>query len=161
MTTLFRGYSTDVLLSMKSMGRALVGDDDLYDAAQAYTDPAKGGGIFGPALIGTDAPVAIVVAAPTFPASLQAPGDDADRHGATLVMSGTTLSRLESQQSTDPDAPPDSESDTEDEPSPWDRFELLELRDILKKNEVEFPRTMTFAGAVKRLEDAGITPPPE
>lgn len=55
----FRGYPTDLLTRVKNMGRAIIGDDALYEAAQAYTDPAKGGGNFGPALLAEDCTVSV------------------------------------------------------------------------------------------------------
>lgn len=46
----YRGYNIDLLLKIKHLGRAVVGDDALYEAAQAFTSAAVGGGLYGPAL---------------------------------------------------------------------------------------------------------------
>jgi hypothetical protein len=40
-TDTFKGYPTDLLTRVKGMGRAIIGDDALYDAAQEYTDPPR------------------------------------------------------------------------------------------------------------------------
>lgn len=122
----FRGYDTDLLISLKAHGRALVGDDALYEAAQEYTDPTTGGGIFGPAIrdVAPQRPV---------PASFL----DIE------IDEGTTVLEVEE----DEDA------------SPWDAFDLITLRDLLKANNVDFPRTMTKGGAIKRLEAANIPLP--
>jgi hypothetical protein len=63
-TDTFKGYPTDLLTRVKGMGRAIIGDDALYDAAQEYTDPAKGGGNFGPALLAADCTVSVTPTAP-------------------------------------------------------------------------------------------------
>jgi hypothetical protein len=55
----FRGYPTSLLVSVKHMGRAILADDALYEAAQAYTDPSKGGGNFGPALLTEDCNISV------------------------------------------------------------------------------------------------------
>lgn len=124
----FRGYDTDLLISLKAHGRALVGDDALYEAAQEYTDPATGGGVFGPAL--RDA---------NFQPSPPRPTSFLDIE----IDEGTTVLEVEE----DEDA------------SPWDAFDLITLRDLLKANNVDFPRTMTKGGAIKRLEAANIPLP--
>lgn len=124
-TTTFRGYAVDLLMSLKAHGRALVGNDDLYDAAQAYTDPTKGSGVFGPALL-------------------------------------DVAPQLERRRAIEPTVAVDEEEDPVDEDddrSPWDTYDLITLRDILKANNVEFPRTMTKGSAIKRLDAAHITPP--
>lgn len=50
MSDTFRGYNIDLLLKIKHLGRAVVGDDALYEAAQAFTAASVGGGLYGPAL---------------------------------------------------------------------------------------------------------------
>src|SRR3954468_24787331 len=84
-TDTFKGYPTDLLTRVKGMGRAIIGDDALYEAAQAYTDPAKGGGNFGPALLAADCTVSVtpVAAQAAIPPArvLETPkktGDEAD-----------------------------------------------------------------------------------
>lgn len=119
----FRGYDTDLLISLKAHGRALVGNDALYDAAQEYTDPATGGGIYGRALLDT------------------APQVDRRRVPDTQVSE---------------DEPEDADGEEAD---PWEHLSILQLRDLLKEHKVEFPRTMTRWGAIKRLTAANISPP--
>lgn len=48
------GYSVDLLREIHHLGRAVVGDDKLYEASQTYADPKRGSGIFGPALTASD-----------------------------------------------------------------------------------------------------------
>lgn len=138
----FRGYDTDLLISLKAHGRALVGDDALYEAAQEYTDPATGGGIFGPALreIGPQRRV---------PAALLDVENGTDHAGLptpTPVMSPVEHASAELR-------------GEEEDAYPWDAFDLITLRDILKANNVDYPRTMTKGGAIKRLEAANIPLP--
>jgi hypothetical protein len=59
MADTFHGYKVDLLTSIKNLGRSIVGNDDLFDAAQEYTDPTIGGGIFGPALITKDCTICV------------------------------------------------------------------------------------------------------
>lgn len=80
-TDTFRGYPTDLLTRVKNMGRGIIGDDDLFDAAQAYTDPAKGGGRFGPALLTADCTVSVSPGTPraaAAPAPVEPPKKEAD-----------------------------------------------------------------------------------
>lgn len=125
----FRGYDTDLLISLKAHGRALVGDDALYDAAQAYTDPATGGGVYGRALLD-------VAPQRAFPASARDVDDDTVERESAMAI-----------------------AEEDEDASPWDAYDLITLRDLLKANNVEFPRTMTKGGAIKRLDAANISPP--
>lgn len=85
-TDTYKGYPTDLLTRVKGMGRAIIGDDALYEAAQEYTDPAKGGGNFGPALLAADCTVSVTPTAPPraaapvvpAPAPKKEAADDAD-----------------------------------------------------------------------------------
>lgn len=128
----FRGYPIDLLIKVQTMGRALI-DEALYEASQAYTDPKRGSGTLGPALLASDSSISVT------PASVRSPDPVA------------TLS----------DAPTPGAGDDEEEVSPWDRFSLLEIRNLLKANNVTYPRTMTKGGAIRRATDAGLVPPPE
>lgn len=84
-TDTFRGYPTDLLTRVKNMGRGIIGDDALFEAAQAYTDPARGGGHFGPALLAEDCTVSVTPGTPRAAAAAapvespkQKTADDAD-----------------------------------------------------------------------------------
>jgi hypothetical protein len=55
MSDTYKGYPIDLLMKIKHLGRSVVGNDALYDTAQEYTDPSKGGGSFGPAITARDA----------------------------------------------------------------------------------------------------------
>lgn len=126
----FRGYPIALLHKIQHLGPSLVDDQDLYAAAQAFTDSKTGGGHMGPALLAQDSSISVnPPQAPFLPAGIPRAMVDAKPH------------------------------DADDESSPWDKFDLLELRDILQANNVEYPRTMTTGGAIKRLEAAGIAPP--
>lgn len=72
-TDQFRGYPISLLVSVKHMGKAILNDDKLYEAAQAYTDPAKGGGNFGPALLAKDCNVSVTPASVVKPKPVAAP----------------------------------------------------------------------------------------
>ena len=57
----FRGYSVSLLQSVAHLGKAILDDDALYEAAQAYAATAVPGGIgaLGPALLTEDASVVV------------------------------------------------------------------------------------------------------
>lgn len=68
----FRGYSVSLLQSVAHLGKAILDDDALYEAAQAYAATAVPGGIgsYGPALLTEDATVVVKsVTAHQLPAS--------------------------------------------------------------------------------------------
>jgi hypothetical protein len=132
-STTFRGYPIELLIKVKAMGRSLI-DDALYEASQAYTDPKRGGGTLGPALLAADSSVSVT------PATVRSVPQDG---GAVTTAS------------------PVATVDPDDDSSPWGRFTLLEIRDILVASGVKVPRTMTKGGAIRRAEEAGLTPPPE
>src|ERR1035437_6530184 len=119
-TDTFRGFPVDQLMALKHQGRALIDNDELYDAAQAYTDPAQGSGMFGRALLDVAPQTGITIR------------NTDDNRG--LIVTAPDL----------PDDPPEEE----DEGKPWEALSLLQLRDLLKVNNVEFPRTMTRWGAI-------------
>lgn len=128
-TDTFRGFPVDLLMALKHHGRALVGNDELYDASQAYTDPSMGSGVFGRALLETQ---------PILP------------NAPPLTM--TPLPETDDE-AEDPPQP------MEDDTSLWDAYSLLELRDLLTTNKIPFPRTMTKGRAMALLDGAHISPP--
>ena len=68
----FRGYSVSLLQSVAHLGKAILDDDALYEAAQAYAATAVPGGIgsLGPALLTEDASVVVKsITAHTLPVS--------------------------------------------------------------------------------------------
>ena len=124
----FRGYPTDLLLRVKNMGRAIIGDDALYEAAQAYTDPAKGGGHFGPALLAEDCTVSVTPGSPRAAAAAPAPVE-------------TPKKKTES-----------------DDADPWAGYEVHDLKELMKAKGLTPPRVLTAGRAIELLEAAGVKP---
>jgi hypothetical protein len=128
MTDTYKGYPTDLLVRVKNMGRGILGDDALYDAAQEYTDPAKGGGNFGPALLAVDCTVPVTPAAP--PRAEAAPAA--------------------------PPSPPKTK--VAEETDPWAGYEVHDLKELMKASGLTPPRVLTAGRAIKLLEAAGVKP---
>lgn len=125
----FRGYPTDLLLRVRHMGRGIIGDDALYEAAQAYTDPAKGGGHFGPALLAEDCTVSVTPGTP---------------RAATVPAPAA------------PAAPPSTTST--DDADPWAGYEVHDLKELMKAKGLTPPRVLTAGRAIELLEAAGVKP---
>ena len=82
----YRGYSITLLQSVAHLGKAILDDDALYEAAQAYALTAQPGGIgaMGPALLTDDCTVVVKsVTAHTLPKSETKPAPVSDEKEAT------------------------------------------------------------------------------
>ena len=82
----FRGYSVSLLQSVAHLGKAILDDDALYEAAQAYAATAVPGGIgsLGPALLTEDASVVVKsITAHTLPAPEPKVAPVSDEQAAT------------------------------------------------------------------------------
>lgn len=91
----FEGYPVDLLKGLAGMGKALIGDDKLFAAVQAYNASAVAGGagVLGPALLTKDAsitvkgaqwihvPEEVVAAKPVAPVADVSKWDDYDLQG--------------------------------------------------------------------------------
>jgi hypothetical protein len=124
MADTFHGYKVDLLTSIKNLGRSIVGNDDLFDAAQEYTESSKGGGMFGPALLTTDCNISV-----TPPARESQPPVEAE--------------------------PVDPEVATED---PWADYTLVDLRDLMRQNDIVVPHALSYGKAIAALDDHGVQP---
>jgi hypothetical protein len=130
-TDTFRGYPTSLLVSVKHMGKAILGDDALYGAAQAYSDPARGGGNFGPAILAEDCSVSVT------PASVVKPKKAA---------------------ATAPSEPPAKTGKEDETTDPWAGYEIHDLKALMKEHGVVGPRVLTPGKAIELLEAAGVKP---
>lgn len=131
-TDTFRGYPTSLLVSVKHMGKAILGDDALYEAAQAYTDPAKGGGNFGPALLTEDCNISVTPPSPGAKPKAAAPAA--------------------------PAAPPKGDDGKSADADPWAGYEIHDLKALLKERGITAPRVLTPGKAIELLEAAGVKP---
>src|SRR6266571_1735035 len=125
-TDTYKGYPTDLLTRVKNMGRSILGDDALYEAAQEYTDPAKGGGNFGPALLAKDCTVSVTPASP----------------------------QTESPPAAAPEAAKKQEKEADSDP--WVGYEVHDLKDLMKAKGLTPPRVLTAGRAIELLEAAGV-----
>lgn len=128
-TDTFRGYPTSLLVSVKHMGKAILGDDTLYEAAQAYSDPSRGGGNFGPSILAEDCNVSVTPASAVKQTKVAAP--------------------------TEPPAKTETEDETKD---PWAGYEIHDLKALMKEHGVVGPRVLTPGKAIELLEAAGVKP---
>lgn len=168
MSTTYKGYPIELLMGVKNFGPALVNDPDLYAAAQEYTEASKGGGTFGPALIGP-------CGAQVRTMNVQGQEPPKGKEGLAGVLFNGKVSRHEVHhdpsadfilnQPPEPPKPivatesPHDPVEVNDEETPWDHVEFRELLRIIKERKIQRPKTLGKATAIRLLVEAGVTPP--
>lgn len=126
----FKGYSVDLLRGLAGLGPSIIGDDELFAAAQEYNSSAveNGVGTLGPALLTKDCnEIVTSIGAHAVPASVK-PAAPAKP------------------------APVDSED-------PWSAYDLDALDALCMQHQVTIKgRVKTPGKLIAALEAAGVTP---
>lgn len=130
----FQGYPVDLLRGLKGLGKAIIDDDALYTAVQAFHESATEGsalGVLGPALLTKD-PTIVVTSA-----TVHAVPDDIGKP-----------------------APPPRDEDGEDGGADgWDAYDLHGLLALVKQHKVQVDgRVKTPGKLIAALEAAGVQP---
>jgi hypothetical protein len=128
-TQTFRGFDVQVLRDNKHYGPALIGKE-MHEAAQAFCSDEMGGGDLGPAMTGDPKITVRPITAVDVPPEI----------GKPIAVTKNA----------------DANATVGDDP--WSGYTLVEMRDLMKANNLEIPRALSYGKAEAALEAAGIKP---